>query len=167
MEKCILEYKTPFGFDDLYISSEDGFVTGIWFKNPKEDKRNLDGFVARENPILLKAKKWLDCYFSRKDPGFIFEYKISNLTLFREIVLEEVGKIPFGQVATYKEIATKVKIKLGKEKMSSQAVGGAVGFNPICIFIPCHRVIGQNNKMVGYGGGINNKIALLKFESSK
>lgn len=166
MEKCIIEYKTPSGFGNLYISSEDNFITGIWFKGSKDEKKHLEDFEFKENSALLKAKKWLDYYFLKKEPEFTLDYKISSLTPFRKIVLEEVSKIPFGHVLTYKDIADKVKKALNKEKMSSQAVGGAVGFNPICIYIPCHRVVGQNGKMIGYGGGINNKIALLKFEST-
>jgi methylated-DNA-[protein]-cysteine S-methyltransferase len=78
-------------------------------------------------------------------------------------------KIPFGQIVTYGEIAKRVVemrhgLSLSTRKMSAQAVGGAVGWNPICIIIPCHRVIGVKGNLTGYGGGMHNKIALLKQE---
>ena len=80
------------------------------------------------------------------------------------MVSEEMQRIPFGQTVTYGDIAKRIAAKLGKARMSAQAVGGAVGWNPICIIIPCHRVIGVGGKLTGYGGGMKNKIALLKHE---
>lgn len=76
-------------------------------------------------------------------------------------------KIPYGETITYGDIAKKIATKKGLKRMSSQAVGGAVGWNPICIIIPCHRVVGQNNKLVGYGGGLENKLMLLKLEENQ
>lgn len=73
-------------------------------------------------------------------------------------------KIPFGATTTYGEIAKNIASKKGLEKMSAQAVGGAVGWNPVCIVVPCHRVLGSDGSLTGYGGGIKNKIALLKIE---
>ena len=73
--------------------------------------------------------------------------------------------IPYGEVMTYGEIAKKVAKILGKKSMSAQAVGNAVGHNPISIIIPCHRVIGKNGNLTGYAGGIDKKIQLLKLEN--
>ena len=73
-------------------------------------------------------------------------------------------EIPFGETASYGDIAATIARKRRMKKMSAQAVGGAVGWNPICIIIPCHRVIGANGALVGYGGGIKNKVALLEHE---
>lgn len=75
-------------------------------------------------------------------------------------------KIPYGKTISYGDIANEIAKDMGLRKMSSQAVGGAVGWNPICIIIPCHRVIGSDGKLVGYGGGLNNKISLLKHEKA-
>ena len=72
--------------------------------------------------------------------------------------------IPFGKTMTYGDIARQIAPKHGILKMSAQAVGGAVGWNPICIIIPCHRVMGADGKLTGYGGGIKNKISLLSLE---
>lgn len=83
---------------------------------------------------------------------------MEGLTPFRKAVLDIVCEIPFGQTMTYGEIAKRLNVH------SAQAVGGAVGWNPICLIVPCHRVMGGNGKLTGYGGGLHNKIALLKLE---
>ena len=85
---------------------------------------------------------------------------MEDLTPFRKAVLDVVREIPFGKTMTYGEIAKRLKIN------SAQAVGGAVGWNPICLIVPCHRVMGANGNLTGYGGGIHNKIALLKLEGN-
>ena len=108
----------------------------------------------------------MDIYFSGKDPGFIPKYKIENLTEFRNLVITEMLKIPFGQTVTYAKIAKAIAKLKNLDKMSSQAVGGAVGWNPICLIIPCHRVVGSNGSLTGYGGGIKNKLNLLKLEGN-
>ena len=76
-------------------------------------------------------------------------------------------EIPYGQVTTYGEIAKKVAKKLGRETMSSQAVGGAVAHNPISIIIPCHRVVGADGSLTGYAGGVEKKKKLLELESAQ
>ena len=83
------------------------------------------------------------------------------------MVSEEMQRIPFGKTVTYGDIANRIASKIGKSRMSAQAVGGAVGWNPICIIIPCHRVIGADGMLTGYGGGLKNKIALLKHEKAE
>ncbi len=114
--------------------------------------------------ILIKTKKWLDEYFNGKKP------EISELDLapigseFAKNVWEILCEIPYGKVTTYGEIAKKMTKIMHKEKMSAQAVGGAVGHNPISIIIPCHRVVGANGSLTGYAGGIDKKIYLLKHE---
>ncbi len=115
-------------------------------------------------PTFAMAKKWLDAYFSGKKPA------ISELPLapagneFRQTVWGLLCEIPYGQCTTYGEIAKETAVRLNKNCMSSQAVGGAVGHNPISIIIPCHRVIGANGNLTGYGGGIGRKIKLLELE---
>lgn len=96
--------------------------------------------------------------------NFLPPYKIYNMTPFREMVIDILKKIPYGKSVTYNDIAREIVKKRGIKKMSAQAVGGAVGWNPICIIIPCHRVIGSGGSLVGYGGGLENKIKLLKLE---
>lgn len=117
-------------------------------------------------PILKETSHWLDIYFSGHQPDFNPDYKIENLTPFREEVIEILTKIPFGKTISYGEIASKIAHNRNIPNMSAQAVGNAVGWNPICIIIPCHRVIGSNGNLIGYGGGIQNKEALLRLEGS-
>ena len=83
---------------------------------------------------------------------------------FRQEVWGILCEIPYGEVITYGDIAKKVAAKMNKESMSSQAVGGAVGHNPISIMIPCHRVVGSNGSLTGYAGGIGIKVKLLELE---
>ena len=77
-----------------------------------------------------------------------------------------MNNIPFGKTLTYNDISKTIAKNRGIKRMSSQAVGGAVGWNPICIIIPCHRVVGTNGNLTGYGGGIKNKVALLTLEKN-
>lgn len=113
---------------------------------------------------MLDTVRWLDLYFSGKDPGFTPAYRIHGLTDFRNDVSQLMLEIPLGQLSTYGELARKLAERRGLDKMSARAVGGAVGWNPICIIIPCHRVIGSSGSLTGYGGGIGNKVNLLRLE---
>ena len=115
-------------------------------------------------PVFEDTISWLDIYFAGKNPDFVPKYRIDNFTEFRKEVIDDMLKIPYGELVTYGDIAKNIAVKRGVKRMSAQAVGGAVGWNPICIIVPCHRVIGLNNQLTGYGGGIENKIALLKLE---
>ena len=103
-------------------------------------------------------------YFSGKNPDFIPKYKINNLTSFRQGVIGIMSTISYSSTITYNDISKIIAQKRGIKRMSSQAVGGAVDWNSICIIIPCHRVVGTNGSLTGYGSGINNKIALLTLE---
>lgn len=115
-------------------------------------------------PVFKTAKNWLDRYFTGEKPV------ISELPLrpiggeFRQGVWNILREIPYGEVTTYGDIAKKMAVKLGKRSMSNQAVGGAVGHNPISIIIPCHRVVGANGSLTGFSGGIGKKVKLLEFE---
>lgn len=159
-----LLYKTPDAFDNLEMESDGTYLTGLWFINSKDSLNHNDTFKKANLPIFEETSKWLDIYFKKEVPNFTPKYKINNLTPFRKDVIDIMSKIPYGTLITYNDIAKKIAQKRNISKMSAQAVGGAVGWNPICIIIPCHRVVGTNKKLVGYGGGINNKISLLKLE---
>lgn len=152
-------YKTNDNFDDIILLSDGNYLTGLYFESE-------NNFSAKEEylPIFKDTADWLDIYFNGKMPDFIPKYKIENITPFRKEVLEITQSIPFGKIMTYGEIANIIAGKRGIKRMSAQAVGGALHSNPICIIIPCHRVVGKNNCLVGYGGGINNKRQLLKHE---
>ncbi len=114
---------------------------------------------------MIKTKKWLDRYFLGEKPKIEELDIFLNGTSFEKIVWELLKRIPYGEVTTYKELAINVANKLGREKMSARAVGGAVGHNPISIIIPCHRVVGTNGSLTGYAGGIDKKVKLLEFEN--
>lgn len=158
-------YKTPNNFDDIILNSDGKYLTGLWFVGSRDSLKHCTDFLEEKLPIFEETIKWLDIYFSGKNPNFTPKYKINNSTPFREMVTNIMNQIPFGCTMTYGDIAKIIAKEKGIEKMSSQAVGGAVGANPICIIIPCHRVLGANNNLTGYGGGINNKIALLENEN--
>ena len=157
-------YDSPLG--KMYMSGDGKYLTGLWFVGSRDSSKHGQDFEDGELPVFDETKKWLDIYFSGKDPGFTPEYKLENLTDFRRMVVEEMNSIPYGHTVTYNDIARKIAEKKGLKKMSAQAVGGAVGWNPICIIIPCHRVVGSNGSLTGYGGGIQNKVGLLTLEKN-
>ena len=159
-------YITPNGFDNLLLQSDGEFLTGLHYVKTFSETSQKSSLNPKLPQCLLKTICWLDTYFSGHHPDFTPAYKIENLTPFRKEVIEILNKIPFGKTLTYGEIASKIAQNRTIPKMSAQAVGNAVGWNPICIIIPCHRVIGSNGNLVGYGGGIQNKEALLRLEGS-
>ena len=162
--KCKWCYRTPKGFDDLLVCEEDGVLTGLWFEGSRDERSHSGACGMKQSETCSLARRWLDGYFAGAVPDWLPPMRVEGATPFRRMVSEEMQRLPFGAVATYGDIAKRVAAKLGKSRMSAQAVGGAVGWNPICILIPCHRVIGAGGRLTGYGGGLKNKIALLKHE---
>ncbi|MCI6422494.1 MAG: methylated-DNA--[protein]-cysteine S-methyltransferase [Firmicutes bacterium] len=160
----IWKYKTPDGFSDLLLNSDGEYLTGLWFEGSADGSKHTSFGEEKELPVFRETCQWLDFYFAGKNPDFTPRYKINGLTPFRQEVIEIMKTIPYGETITYGEIAAIIDKKRGLTRMSAQAVGGAVGWNPICIIIPCHRVMGANGSLTGYGGGIANKIALLAHE---
>lgn len=152
---------------DLHLLSDNHSIVGLWMDEHKykEDVWPLGSIDNSQSEVLLKAKSWLDDYFAAKQPP-IDQLPLSPLSLtpFRQLIWKLLEDIPYGQVVTYGYLAQKAAGIMAKERMSSQAVGGAVGHNPISIIIPCHRVVGSNGSLTGYGGGIHNKIKLLQHE---
>lgn len=157
-------YKTPSNFSDMIMTSDGEYLTGLWFKGSKDELKHKEEGINKYLSIFDDTKKWLDIYFSGNEPNFTLKYKIDNTTDFRKNIISKMNKISYGKVVSYGDIAREVAKEKGIKKMSAQAVGGAVGANPICIIIPCHRVIGTDGSLTGYGGGIKNKIELLKLE---
>lgn len=156
------EYQSPVG--KLLLTSDGCALTGLWIEEQKYFGATLDE-APEKYPLELfdKVKKWLDAYFSGVSKVIDFPLAPKG-TEFRQVVWELLLEIPHGQTITYGDLAKKTAEKLGKEKMSAQAIGGAVGHNPISIIIPCHRVMGAGGNLTGYGGGIDKKIALLRIE---
>lgn len=155
-------YDSPLGI--INMRSDGEYLTGLWFDGSRDDKKHNYQGVFKNLDIFDETIDWLNSYFDGNNPDFTPKYKLENLTSFREEVFDIMNKIPYGEVITYNDIACEIADKRGIKKMSAQAVGGAVGWNPICIIIPCHRVVGSNGSLTGYGGGIENKIGLLKLE---
>lgn len=157
----VKKYQSPIG--EIQVNSDGEYLTGIYFKDDRSYRKYVE---EKELPIFEETIKWLDIYFQGKIPEFIPKYKIYNITPFRKDVIDEMLKIPYGKTITYGDIAKAIAKKRNLKRMSSQAVGRAVGWNPICIIIPCHRVVGKDGNLTGYGGGINNKIKLLEIEGN-
>ena len=159
-------YKSPKTFSNIVMTSDGNFLTGLWFEGSRDSSKHITSCEEKDLEIFKETSKWLDIYFSGKNPSFIPKYKIENLTPFRKEVIDVMNSIKYGETLTYNDISKRIAKNRGIEKMSSQAVGGAVGWNPICIIIPCHRVVGTNGSLTGYGGGIRNKVALLAHEKN-
>ena len=159
-------YKTPKEFSNIIMNSDGENLTGLWFEGSRDTSKHVVECEEKDLKIFRDTSKWLEIYFSGKNPNFTPKYKIENITPFRKEVIDIMNTISFGKTLTYSDISKIIAKNRGLEKMSSQAVGGAVGWNPICIIIPCHRVVGKNGSLTGYGGGIKNKIALLEHEKN-
>lgn len=117
------------------------------------------------HPLLAEATRWLDIYFSGRRPDFTPPLRLPS-TPFRALVSEIMLAIPYGTTTTYAAIAAEVARRQGRSSSSAQAVGGAVGHNPISLIIPCHRVVGSNGSLTGYAGGLRRKVALLTLEGT-
>ena len=167
-------YKSFVG-EFLIIFDEENLL-GLYLESQKEfeDKlkdieiklielKSSDDLDDERFKILRLTEDWLDKYFIGKDPGFFPPIKVSG-NEFRKEVWEILLKIPYGKTWTYKEVGEEL-LKSGKyERVSNQAVGGAVGHNPISLIIPCHRVIGSDGSLRGYAGGLDVKRKLLELE---
>ncbi len=157
-------YNSPFG--KILLAAENDALIGLWFENQKYFLSSLKGknTIHENYPVLIQTGKWLDRYFAGEKP------EISELNInpsgseFRRDIWKILCKIPYGEITSYGEISKIISEKYGIEKMSAQAVGGAVGHNAISIIIPCHRVVGANGSLTGYAGGIDRKIKLLEHE---
>ena len=158
-------YKIPDGFDDMIMNSDGEYLIGLWFIKSKDSSKHITNCEEKNLPIFKETSKLLDIYFSGQKPNFIPKYKINNITSFRQEVINIMDTISYGSTITYNDISKIIAQKMEIKRMSSQAVCGAVSWNPICIIIPCHRVVGTNGSLTGYGGGLNNKIALLTLEN--
>lgn len=159
-----INYESPLGV--INVASDGENIVELWlvgqrgFCEALEEKGNL----AEQIPVLTRAREWLDRYFAGDKPT------PQELPLapaggkFRQDVWKILCGIPYGELITYGEIAKRIAALRGIDKMAAQAVGGAVGHNPISIMIPCHRVVGTGGNLTGYGGGIALKQALLVHE---
>lgn len=144
----------------MVLASDDIALTGVWFEGQKHFPLHLADSEKKETPVIKRTMDWLDCYFQGRQPEFTPPLRPSG-TPFQIAVWNILRRIPYGQTVTYKDIARQI---MADSHMSAQAVGGAVGSNPISVIIPCHRVVGSNGSLTGYAGGIEKKLQLLTIE---
>ena len=159
-------YDSPVG--PLMLASDGTSLTGLWMEGQKYFGGAIrEELVQRDDlPVFAMTRTWLERYFARERPD------PSELPLaprggeFRQAVWELLCQIPYGELTTYGHLAKEMAARLGRASMSAQAVGGAVGHNPISIIIPCHRVVGTGGSLTGYAGGLDKKIWLLRHEGA-
>ena len=147
-------YSSPIG--PIVLSFDDTSLTGLRFASPAAGSNG--GSIADNSP-LTACIRWLDLYFSGRQPDFTPPINLRG-TAFQQRVWHELLTIPYGQTVTYGEIARRVGCR------SAQAVGGAVGRNPIALIVPCHRVIGSDGTLTGFAYGLRRKQYLLQLEQS-
>ena len=158
------KFKSNIGL--LYLISDGSHLCGCYLEGQKFFPDNLDAYEFNEElEIFNTAKLWLNSYFNNEKPS------LDNISIkligsdFRKKIWSLLKDIPYGEVVTYKYLSKKIAELQGKNTMSAQAVGGAIGHNPLLIFIPCHRVIGADGSLTGYAAGLENKKFLLNLES--
>ncbi|WP_273228055.1 methylated-DNA--[protein]-cysteine S-methyltransferase [Mogibacterium timidum] len=164
-------YDSPMG--SLYLCADDSRLHGIW-SDKAEAAEYIDVVTEKGDDIMTVGRDdcpdvieqtaaWLDKYFDGKIPDCMPQLQLHG-SKFRQTVSQIMLEIPYGELTTYGDIAKAVAHRLGKERMSAQAVGGAVGSNEFSILVPCHRVVGKDGNLTGYAGGMDRKIYLLKHE---
>lgn len=158
----ITTYQSPLG--EILLAADEIGLTGLWFDGEKFYADSLDPEHEERNvPVFDVVKKWLDIYFSGHEPDFMPSVHMIG-SEFRQQVWKILREIPYGETITYGALAKRVARERGLERMSAQAVGGAVGHNEISIIVPCHRVVGSDGSLTGYAGGIDKKERLLMLE---
>lgn len=155
----LTHYASPLG--PILLAADETGLTGLWFEGQKYFPSFLGvDYQEKETPVLTETARWLDVYFSGKDPDILPPLHPQG-SPFRQTVWDILLTIPRGQTMTYGEIARRLGVH------SAQAVGGAVGHNPISILIPCHRVVGSDGSLTGYAGGVERKTRLLQLEGAR
>jgi methylated-DNA-[protein]-cysteine S-methyltransferase len=159
-------YPSPIG--TITLACTDDHLVGLWTEGQKYHGGTIPETMTENHdmPIFTTTKKWLDRYFAGQNPE-ISELPLSPIgSEFRQGVWDILREIPYGKVITYGDIAKKMAARMDRTSMSSQAIGGAVGHNPISIIIPCHRVVGGDGSLTGFAGGVQMKIKLLELEGT-
>ena len=155
---------SPLG--DILLASDGEALTGLWFAGQKHFPAELlEHACMQRTSVFAQAEKWLKAYFAGEQPAQLPPLAPQG-TAFQREVWQILLEIPYGQTVTYGEIARRLAKKRGIAAMSAQAVGGAVGHNPISLMIPCHRVLGAGGSLTGYAGGMERKKALLALEAA-
>ena len=158
----IQHYDAPLG--RILLAADEVGLTGLWFDGAKYFADGLPAeHTERETPVLSEARRWLDLYFAGQEPGFLPPRHPAGST-FQQAVWALLLQIPYGQTTTYGALAKQLAEINGGKRVSAQAVGGAVGHNPVSIIVPCHRVVGSDGSLTGYAGGLERKVQLLRLE---
>ena len=163
-------YDSPLG--PIHMASDGEALIGLWLEGQKYFAQTLGPDVQEADlPIFRQTAAWLDAYFKPRGGQQLVAPALPELpklaprgSEFRQRVWKLLLEIPYGEVTTYGALAKRLAAESGRKTMSAQAVGGAVGHNPISILIPCHRVVGTDGSLTGYAGGIEKKAALLRLE---
>ena len=161
---CTMEKDSPLG--RLLLAGEGAYLVGLWLEGQKYYGSHYTNMKPGTLPVLREAAGWLERYFNgeRPDPG---ELPLRpEGTAFQRLIWELLLEIPYGRTTTYGALAAEAATRLGRDAMSAQAAGGAVGQNPISIMIPCHRVLSATGALTGYAGGVHRKQWLLTHESA-
>ena len=159
----LMHMDSPVG--PLHLAADGQAITGLWLEGQKYFGPS-PGAEVQFSPmpaVFEQTKRWMDLFFSGKEPDFCPPLDPEG-TDFQKTVWSVLRTIPYGETLTYGEVSKLVAAKLGRSSMSAQAVGGAVGRNPISIIVPCHRVIGADGSLTGYAGGLWRKEKLLRLE---
>ena len=162
----VTEYDSPLG--KLTLAGGEAGLMGLWLEGQKYFGRGLPRETLRRDDLdaFLAARDWLDRYFRGQKPQGR-ELPLSPAgTPFQQLIWSLLLDIPWGETVTYGDLAREAAERLGRKSMSAQAVGGAVGRNPISIIIPCHRVVGARGELTGYAGGLERKRWLLQWEEA-
>ena len=156
--------KTASPLGEITLRSDGEALTGLWFADDKHyGAKDIAGAAMADLDVFMQAEAWLAEYFAGREPKVSVPLKLQG-SEFQMQVWRLLQDIPYGRLVTYGDIAKKIAAQKGVARMSAQAVGGAVGHNPLCIIIPCHRVVGANSSLTGYGGGMWRKVRLLELE---
>lgn len=161
MEKYIGYYQSPLGIMEMVSGGE--FLTELNFAGQDLAHTHTEVYREESLPVFVETCRWLDIYFQGQCPDFTPAIYLTG-TPFRQLVWDILLTIPYGKTISYGELAVKTAEKMGRRVMSAQAVGGAVGHNPISLIVPCHRVIGKDGSLTGYASGLWRKEFLLNLE---
>lgn len=152
-------YSSPVG--KITIGSDGNALVGLWFEGQKHFlSGHKESEIKDDIEVFRETKKWLDEYFKGENPPVTMPISPSGSD-FQKKVWAELRKIPFGETVTYSYVAKRIGVK------SAQAVGNAVGRNPISIIVPCHRVVGKNGTLTGFAAGLDKKLFLLRLENKE